>query len=109
MLATARAYQQPPTAWVGGDGEWTDRDRTITLAHTIYEASLCPECGYPREVCRSGEAAFEVAKETCHAREAIDQLRQERAKTNTDPDPGEILVPTLDDEESEAAPNPFKK
>lgn len=108
MLATARAYQQPPTAWVGGDGAWTDRDRTITLAHTIYEASLCPECGYPREVCRSGEHGFDIGHETCHAKARIDQHRQDQAKSKTEPEPGEVIFPVLDDVESQAAPNPFK-
>lgn len=32
-------------------GRWCPRDRDLAVALTEYEASLCPHCGYPRDVC----------------------------------------------------------
>ena len=80
MLSTARTYQQPPTAWLGGDGSWTDRDRVITLAHTMYEAGLCPECGHHTSLCR-GSHEFVAHVETCNAKAAIERKREEISKS----------------------------
>lgn len=50
------------------------------LALAGYRASLCPVCGYPRDVCQASENAgrFSVPPPTrCHATTAIQQVDRE--------------------------------
>ena len=43
--------------WWGGDGQgWTDEDRVLTMALTLYEDGLCGECGQPRHLAHNPDA-----------------------------------------------------
>jgi hypothetical protein len=47
--------------------EWTEHDRALVLAHLAEEADRCPECGYPRSVCRDKNTArtWQAVREIC--------------------------------------------
>ena len=85
VLKNSVRYQQPPSAWFGRDGTWTDRDRLLTIAYTLYEATLCSECGRTVEECSSN--AYQVHTRTCNATAAIERWRKEHKK----PPPGQVL------------------
>ena len=86
LLDTSVRYQRPPSAWVGGDGEWTEKDHLLTHAHTLYQRSLCPDCGHTREVCGSGH--WEAITRVCGPSAAVETWR----KDNPNPDPGTIVT-----------------
>lgn len=85
LLDTSVRYQRPPSAWVGGDGEWTEKDHLLTHAHTLYQRSLCPDCGHTREACAAG--AWAVTTRTCGPSAAVERWRKE----NPNPDPGTVV------------------
>lgn len=85
VLKNSIRYQRPPSAWYGRGGEWTDRDHLLTLAHTLYEAALCPDCGRTVEEC--SRSAYTIETRTCNATAAVELWRKE----NKDPPPGQVL------------------
>lgn len=85
LLNTSVRYQRPPSAWVGGDGEWTDRDHLLTHAHSLYEAALCPDCGRPLVECESG--TYTVQTRICGPSAAVAKWRRE----NKTPPDGVVL------------------
>lgn len=81
---------------MGGPGGWTDRDRLLVHAWTLYRASLCPECGYPRDLCES--ATWEVNTRVCRPTAVVEQWRKE----NKEPPPGTRVSPRKVEEEEYA-------
>ena len=105
MLVAVKAalrWGQPPVGFVTGTGAtaWTERDSTVAVAYEIYLSELCPECGQPKSVCRTGVLGFEAKKEICAARAAVDEIRQDEKYK---PDPGEILQPVPYDPKDDPA------
>lgn len=98
MLESAQGFGQPPSSFLGGAGGWTDRDRLIIYAWTLYRAGLCPECGRPRQVCETG--AWEVETRVCGPTAAAERWR----KDNTKPEPGTRIttVQVTDDRVAES-------
>lgn len=74
------------------------RDRTLIYAWTLYQASLCPECGRPRTVCEG--TAFDVETRTCGPSAAVEAWREQNPK----PGPGVRVsaVPATTERVSEA-------
>jgi hypothetical protein len=64
----------------GGRPRWRLADRLLAQALTVYEDSLCPECGHDRARAWSpdSEGHWEVAVHHCLACERGAQARKER-------------------------------
>lgn len=92
VLKNSVRYQRPPSAWFGRAGEWTDRDHLLTIAYTLYEATLCGDCGRPVDECRRD--SYRVETRICRATAAVEQYR----KTNKNPPPGTVLTAVKVDE-----------
>ncbi|KUG58984.1 hypothetical protein [Nesterenkonia jeotgali] len=73
-------------------GDLRGRNLDLMMAHTMHQRSLCPQCGYPKAVCRS-EERFEAQREVCHASAVVEAQRAE-AQKNDVPDYGAIYLPT---------------
>lgn len=61
--------------------EWDQTEQDWMLALDAWEASLCPMCGWPREVCQAPEAewSLEATLPTrCHVMTAIRRAQGER-------------------------------
>lgn len=88
LLDTAKSFALPPSAFLHGTpaAGMTGRDLILLHAWTLYQASLCPDCGRPRDVCASG--AWTVQTRVCGPSAAIEQWRT----TNRDPAPGTRLT-----------------
>ena len=65
------------------------RDRVLMVAYTVYSDQLCPNCGYPRSLCRAAER-FKVKEEYCFASAAVEKARKEDSR---DDDFGLIRIP----------------
>lgn len=101
---TAETWGRPPTAWLGGNGEWTEQDNIFTHAVTLYKAGLCPECGQPFEVCETG--AYYPETRVCQSTATTEQWRKE----NPTPPPGTIVEPvketvTVQDDPDQGVPD----
>lgn len=63
------------------DGEWTARDRLLAMAYEIYQASICPDCGFSRLITADGEydGHFPMNVWTCMGCKARDQYEDSTA------------------------------
>lgn len=43
---------------------WSDQDRDIAVAWVVWQETLCPLCGLPRDVCHDPDAVREWTGET---------------------------------------------
>ena len=95
-MRTARDWKRPPSSWLGGDGSWTPRDDTLTLALTAYEDGLCKQCGHPLVLCRdeSYEGWWEAETAFCYASQATEQWRRSKPK-DWEPEPGQLVYAAL--------------
>lgn len=60
--------------------EWDESSAARALELERHESNVCPcGCGQPLEEAGDKDRAFRVQKFTCHARRAIEQLRQKEA------------------------------
>ncbi|WP_104087040.1 hypothetical protein [Arthrobacter sp. GMC3] len=74
------------------DGTWTDRDRVMALALTLYEDGLCSGCGLHHSVTHGDEnvGRWEANSENiCHGCEPIDAAKDADKK---DTYPGQKLT-----------------
>lgn len=64
------------------------------LAHTIYRRGLCPQCGYPKSVCRNQER-FDAQQQICHAMAAVERAQRDARgpKGDKTPEPGLLHAP----------------
>lgn len=68
--------------------EWTEYDRALMLALSVYRDSLCPKCGRPIEVCTAPEESgpqYEAVWRTCGATRYL--LEKQRATYGDKPHP----------------------
>lgn len=73
------------------EAEWDEQERTWMLALTEYEASLCPMCGRPIEVCTAEGSELRVrvpAPHRCHFKTAVERARE---KYKDHPHPGALM------------------
>lgn len=74
-LRTARANGIPHGALRFGRSpkRWTERDRTLAIALTMYEDGLCGKCGQPRDRAWNGdmEGWYVAHRATCQACRAM--------------------------------------
>lgn len=88
MIETAKQWgAQPPSVFLGGDGDWTVQDRVLVHAHTLYQQALCPECGQPKTECSS--TSYQVTTRVCRASAAVQDWRDQ----NKTPSPGTLVYP----------------
>ena len=61
-----------------GDGEWRARDKLLAMAFEIYQASLCPDCGFSRLITADGDydGHFRVNVWTCQACKGREQYEE---------------------------------
>jgi len=74
--------------------EWDDAERDWMLALAEYEATLCPRCGRPIEVCTNpaNEMRFRVPLPTrCHATTAVLQTQEALGKNKYSRHVGALL------------------
>lgn len=100
VLKTAEQWVKPPSHWLGGE-EWGDKDRTLTLAYTLYKDGLCA-CGHPIVITHDDEHDGWYATKTsvCAACAALDRKRDGDDKS----EPGEKAYVV---DEREAMPEPL--
>jgi hypothetical protein len=91
---------------LGGTGEWTARDRILTLALTAYEEGLCKQCGHPLVLCRDEkyDGWWEPETGMCFATAATEQWRRSKPK-GWEPEPGQLLYASIDLEQVSASGN----
>lgn len=75
------------------DSKWTTKDRTLALALTDYEATLCPSCGFPKAICSNddNDGEFEVRRSICYATATIEEETKPNGEEPYKPDLGEKL------------------
>lgn len=56
---------------------WQPTDRMLATALTLYEQSLCPGCGQPREDCWNDANAWEMHTTTCGSCAVLERDREE--------------------------------
>lgn len=104
IVETAREWKVPPTTIYGtGNGEWTETDRSLALAYTMYERALCPcGCGFPRRIAQNDniDGWIEAEETVCYVRKALDQWSDEHAK---DKEPGVLVGPVDTRDEKDVA------
>lgn len=90
-LRTARSWGVPHSVIRhGAEGKhWTEIDRLLATALTVYEDSLHPDCGHPRDLTGNpdSEGWFVTKTWTCQACAALARYRDEE-KDRTD---GEVV------------------
>ncbi|MCT1368398.1 hypothetical protein [uncultured Kocuria sp.] len=95
-------WGQPPSFFLGADGDWSDRDKIAAIGYQLAEDTKCPECGNPLAVCRDPGMAgrFTIRTDTCLVREAVESHQNEPGYR---PSPGEIVyaVPGESDDDEE--------
>ena len=85
-LSVLRGDRAPGAKWLPSDG-------ALMVALTIYESSLCHECGHDRSKTHAERGDFVAATVTCLGCAAI-----ERYKRDEKPGPGEKVY-AVDDSE----------
>ncbi|GAA1450479.1 hypothetical protein GCM10009618_02680 [Nesterenkonia lacusekhoensis] len=73
------------------EGDLRGRNLRLMMAYTVHKRGLCPKCGYPRSVCRSG-GSFQAQREVCHASAVVEE-KQEQAQKSSIPDHGVMWMP----------------
>ena len=76
-----------------------ETDREFILSRADYEASLCPLCGLPRDICQSPDAEFNIHAETsiCWASTHMQEAMRRWQKANKDSPARDSLVAHLTD------------
>ena len=98
-MQTARDWRVRPLEFFGVEqaGSWTETDRALTEALTIYERSLCPDCGRHSSIAFDPDTNgwFEVDDSTvCEACAARERWQDD----NKDMEPGQKVRVVLDPE-----------
>lgn len=73
------------------DGTWSDRDRVLALALTLYEDGLCSGCGMHRSVTHGDHnvGRWETGDDICHGCEPVEAQRDDK---NRESYPGQKIT-----------------